>query len=148
MITQRFPEVGIYFDLTELRGYAYHTGLVFAAYADGHGSALANGGRYDDVGRVFGPARPATGFNTDVKTLINFVYGDESVGLSSSDGANADGVVEKIQAIAAPIINDAALWKEVQALRAQGKIVVNVQPQQLDHYQQRLVSTSDAWVVR
>ena len=148
VIALRFPEVGIYFDLTELRGYAYHTGLVFAAYADGHGSALANGGRYDDVGQVFGAARPATGFNTDVKTLINFIYGDESAGLSPSDGENADGVVEKIQAIAAPIIHDAALWEEVQALRAQGKIVVNVQAQQLDHYQQRLVSTSDGWVVR
>ena len=64
------PEVNIYCDLAELRGYHYHTGLVFAAYVPGHGRALANGGRYDDVGRVFGRARPATGFSADIKALL------------------------------------------------------------------------------
>ena len=57
----RFPHIAPHFDLAELRGYHYHTGIVFAAYAPGHGRALANGGRYDDVGAVFGRARPATG---------------------------------------------------------------------------------------
>ena len=56
------PDLDIYFDLAELRGYHYHTGIVFAAYVPGHGQALANGGRYNDVGAVFGRARPATGF--------------------------------------------------------------------------------------
>lgn len=66
----RSPGVTLHFDLCELHGYHYHTGLVFAAYAPGQGEALANGGRYDDIGQVFGRARPATGFNTDLKALL------------------------------------------------------------------------------
>ncbi len=57
-IRRQRPELDIYFDLAELRGYHYHTGLVFAAYVRGHGQALANGGRYDNVGRGVRP-RPA-----------------------------------------------------------------------------------------
>jgi ATP phosphoribosyltransferase regulatory subunit len=64
-IEARMPQVDLYFDLSELRGFHYHTGLVFSALAPGCGQALANGGRYDDIGEVFGRGRPATGFNTD-----------------------------------------------------------------------------------
>ena len=64
-----FPEVSIYIDLAELRGFRYHTGLVFAAYISGLGSAVAKGGRYDNVGAVFGRARPATGFAVELKAL-------------------------------------------------------------------------------
>jgi ATP phosphoribosyltransferase regulatory subunit len=59
-IRRQSPAIDIYFDLAELRGYHYHTGLVFAAYVAGCGQALANGGRYNDVGAVYGRARPAT----------------------------------------------------------------------------------------
>ncbi len=69
-IRRQRPDLDIYFDLAELRGYHYHTGIVFAAYVPGHGQALANGGRYNDVGAVFGRARPATGFATDLKALM------------------------------------------------------------------------------
>ena len=72
-IAARMPDVNLYFDLSELRGYHYHTGLVFAALAPGHGQAVANGGRYDDIGEVFGRARPATGFNTDLKALLGYL---------------------------------------------------------------------------
>ncbi|QTF91713.1 ATP phosphoribosyltransferase regulatory subunit [Halomonas sp. BM-2019] len=65
------PEVEPYFDLGELRGYAYHTGMMFAAYVPGYGQALAKGGRYDDTGRAFGRARPATGFSMDLKQLAS-----------------------------------------------------------------------------
>ncbi|WP_404414573.1 ATP phosphoribosyltransferase regulatory subunit [Marinospirillum sp.] len=64
-----YPEVNLYLDLSELRGYHYHTGLVFAAYVPQFGQALAKGGRYDEIGGVFGRARPATGFSTDLKIL-------------------------------------------------------------------------------
>ncbi len=57
------------YDLTELRGYGYHNGVVFAAYVDGRSHAVAQGGRYDEVGRVFGRARPATGFSMDLREL-------------------------------------------------------------------------------
>ncbi|HEY9098230.1 MAG TPA: ATP phosphoribosyltransferase regulatory subunit [Thiobacillus sp.] len=57
------------YDLAELRGYGYHSGVVFAAYAGGRSHAIAQGGRYDEVGRVFGRARPATGFSLDLREL-------------------------------------------------------------------------------
>lgn len=66
-----YPEVNLYLDLSELRGYHYHTGLVFAAYVPQLGQALAKGGRYDEIGSVFGRARPATGFSTDLKVLAS-----------------------------------------------------------------------------
>ncbi len=65
----RRPGLAVHFDLAELRGYRYHTGVVFAAFVPGHGREIARGGRYDDIGRVFGNARPATGFSTDLKIL-------------------------------------------------------------------------------
>ena len=68
-VAERIPSVTLHFDLAELRGYHYHTGLVFAAYTPGRGQAIALGGRYDGIGRVFGQARPATGFSTDLRTL-------------------------------------------------------------------------------
>ena len=74
------PELDIYFDLAELRGYHYHTGIVFAAYVPGHGQALANGGRYNDVGAVFGRARPATGFATDLKALMALLPASDGSG--------------------------------------------------------------------
>jgi len=57
------------YDLAELRGYGYHNGVVFAAYSGGRSHAIAQGGRYDEVGRVFGQARPATGFSLDLREL-------------------------------------------------------------------------------
>ena len=57
------------FDLAELRGYHYHSGVVFDAYCDGVTGAVARGGRYDEVGKAFGRARPATGFSIDLRNL-------------------------------------------------------------------------------
>lgn len=57
-------------DLAELRGYGYHSGVVFAAYTGGHSRALALGGRYDEAGKAFGRARPATGFSLDLRELV------------------------------------------------------------------------------
>jgi ATP phosphoribosyltransferase regulatory subunit len=62
--------VELSFDLTELRGAFYHTGLLFAAYAPGWSGELARGGRYDNIGRRFGRARPATGFSLDLRDLV------------------------------------------------------------------------------
>ena len=69
-IRQRMPNLPIHFDLAELHGYNYHTGILFAAYVPGQGREIARGGRYDHIGKVFGRARPATGFSTDLKTLL------------------------------------------------------------------------------
>jgi ATP phosphoribosyltransferase regulatory subunit len=61
------------FDLAELRGYHYHSGVVFDAYCDGVSGAVARGGRYDEVGKAFGRARPATGFSIDLRSLAGAV---------------------------------------------------------------------------
>ena len=63
------PGVDAAYDLAELRGYHYHSGIVFAAYTNGRSQAIAQGGRYDEVGKVFGRARPATGFSLDLREL-------------------------------------------------------------------------------
>ena len=70
MLSQGYPEISVGFDFCELRGYNYHTGLVFAAYVPGHGDAIAKGGRYDAIGSDFGRARPATGFSLDIRALV------------------------------------------------------------------------------
>ena len=61
------------FDLAELRGYHYHSGVVFDAYCDGVPGAVARGGRYDEVGKAFGRARPATGFSIDLRSLAGMM---------------------------------------------------------------------------
>lgn len=111
----RYPELPLYFDLAELRGYTFHTGLVFAAFLPGQGQEIARGGRYDNIGEVFGRARPATGFSTDLKTLISL---SSEVTQVSTD------------AIAAPYSDDAALLAKVSELRAAGNTVVTILPGQ------------------
>ncbi len=69
-LRERFADVPLHFDLAELRGYHYHTGVVFAAFVPGSGQEVARGGRYDNIGRDFGRARPATGFSADLKALM------------------------------------------------------------------------------
>lgn len=115
-IASRMPDVNVYFDLSELRGYHYHTGLVFAALAPGHGQAVANGGRYDDIGAVFGRARPATGFNTDLKALLGYLSSPEDE-LGGGIFAPDSSTLSADQAT--------ALWQKVQQLRAMGERVVS-----------------------
>ena len=114
-VQRRFPRLHLHFDLAELRGYHYHTGLVFSAYTPGHGKAVARGGRYDDVGRVFGRARPATGFSADLKTLLALGRGPAE---------------EPSTPIFAPRSDDPALEALVGALRNQGEPVVSELPGQ------------------
>jgi ATP phosphoribosyltransferase regulatory subunit len=103
------PEVSI--DLADLRGYQYHSGMMFTAYVDALSQPIARGGRYDHVGQAFGRARPATGFSIDLLTLA---------GLSTD--------LEERSAIVAPWISDAGLSAAIQALRAAGEIVVQLAP--------------------
>lgn len=95
------------FDLAELRGYHYHSGVVFAAYAAGWANAVALGGRYDEVGKTFGRPRPATGFSMDLRALV---------------AALPTQPLPK--AILAPYVQDAALQDKISILRAQGEVVV------------------------
>lgn len=114
-LNSEIPEVALHFDLGELRGYNYHTGVVFAAYLPGQGQAIAMGGRYDHIGEVFGRARPATGFSTDLKQLMQL----------------GEGTSETIRvAIYAPADNDQALQQKITQLRAAGERVISALPGQ------------------
>lgn len=95
------------FDLAELRGYHYHSGMVFAAYSPDHIGALAMGGRYDQIGQIFGRARPATGFSLDMRALV------ASLQLSELE-----------KGILAPHDADPLLQESIEQLRAQGEIVI------------------------
>jgi ATP phosphoribosyltransferase regulatory subunit len=69
-IAREFPALPLHIDLAELRGYRYHTGLVFAAYVEGAGREIARAGRYDGAGAEYGRPRPATGFSADLNELM------------------------------------------------------------------------------
>jgi ATP phosphoribosyltransferase regulatory subunit len=107
-IAQRYPEAELYFDLGEVRGYHYLTGLVFAAFAPGLGNPIASGGRYDHIGEVFGRARPATGFALDICAI-------SKLNLWPAAAKTAIAVTDN---------GDVRQWQAVQLLRAQGEQVV------------------------
>ncbi len=104
-------DVSVSFDLSELRGYHYHSGMVFAAYAQGYKGPLALGGRYDEVGLAFGRARPATGFSLDLRGVVT-----------------ALAPAQLPLAIFAPAQADASLSLKIAALRAEGHIVIQALP--------------------
>ncbi len=114
-LRRHLPHLVLHFDLAELRGYRYHTGVVFAVYVPGHSQAVAQGGRYDDIGRVFGRARPATGFSTDLKTLVM---------LGTPDGEPERG------AILAPVDQSPELRRLIGRLREEGERVIEYLPEQ------------------
>lgn len=111
VIAERYPAINIYFDLSELRGYHYHTGIVFAAYTEGFGDAIANGGRYDHIGEAFGRARPATGFGVNLTSVMRVSH--------TASHAATTGIY-----VPAEETDTGAQWQAVQALRAQGERVV------------------------
>jgi len=98
----------VYIDLAELRGYRYYTGVVFSAFMPGQGQALAQGGRYDGIGRAFGRARAATGFSTDLRRLLRLVPAD----------------VAGLKGILAPHTGAHGLDEKIATLRAAGECVV------------------------
>jgi ATP phosphoribosyltransferase regulatory subunit len=128
------------FDLGDLRGYAYYSGMRFGIYTAGASDALARGGRYDEVGAVFGRNRPAVGFSLDVKELV--------------------GVVRRRPlkaAIRAPWLDNSAdasaLRTAVAQLRREGETVVCVLPgheSEVDefHCDRELALQAGRWVVR
>ncbi len=89
-IQKYWPQITVGVDATELRGYHYHTGLVFAVYAPHFATPIAKGGRYDGVGRAFGRARPATGFSCDLYTLTGYLPEDVQKIIVAPSGQDAD----------------------------------------------------------
>ncbi|MBT9506943.1 ATP phosphoribosyltransferase regulatory subunit [Rhodoferax sp.] len=124
------------FDLADLRGYAYYTGARFSIYAQGASDALVRGGRYDEVGAVFGRNRPATGFSLDVKALV---------GVLPAPPLRA--------AIRAPWREATDLRTAIASLRVKGETVVCALPgheSEVDefHCDRELIQVAGQWVVK
>ena len=115
VLQSRVSNINLHFDLAELRGYRFHTGVVFAAYLPGQGQEVARGGRYDEIGEVFGRSRPATGFSTDLKTLINL---------------GTQSAIEDKNGILAPSDAGTDLQALIEKLRAEGECVIRLLPGQ------------------
>jgi ATP phosphoribosyltransferase regulatory subunit len=98
--------IAVRFDLAELPGSYYHTGLVFNVYARGFTNAVARGGRYDSVGEKFGRSRPATGFSIDLRGLTAVPFPARNAGILAPQG------------------DDPALLVAIRSLREQGEIVI------------------------
>ena len=128
--------VRVSFDLADLRGYAYYSGARFAIYVPGASDALVRGGRYDEVGAVFGRNRPAAGFSLDVRELV--------------DVAPARPLRA---AIRAPWSVSAELRQAIALLRTQGETVVCALPgatSEIDEFlcDRELVKQADRWIVQ
>jgi ATP phosphoribosyltransferase regulatory subunit len=127
-------ELPLSFDLSDLRGYHYHNGVVFAAYYPGFPSAIALGGRYDGAGKAFGRDRPATGFSMDLREVVRLTRAEPPPGV-----------------IVAPHVANAQLADLVSVLREQGEIVVELLPGE-SHPEgllcdRQLVERDGRWVV-
>lgn len=117
-VATRYPQAKLYFDLSELRGYHYLTGIVFGAFAPGAGTAIGRGGRYDQVGEAFGRARPARGFAVDLSAVRR---------LLTVAKKPATGIF-----VPAPLV--ASAWKYIQAQRDSGeRVVCGVAEQTIPH---------------
>jgi ATP phosphoribosyltransferase regulatory subunit len=106
------PELPFSIDLSDLRGYHYHNGVVFAAYCPGYPAAIALGGRYDGAGKTFGRARPATGFSMDLREVARLV----------------PAAKEQAGILAPNIGHDKQLAVHIASLRESGEIVVELLP--------------------
>ena len=103
-----YPSLAVSFDLSELRGYHYHTGVVFATFIPGVGREIARGGRYDNIGEFFGRARAATGFSSDLRLLTSLAKQEK----------------EDRKVVYAPLADDPSLFETVRDLRASGMTVI------------------------
>ena len=135
-LASRLDGASVTFDLADLRGYAYYSGARFAIYAPGASDALVRGGRYDEVGAVFGRNRPAAGFSLDIKQVV---------GVVPPRALKA--------AIRAPWGEAADVNAAIGELRSAGETVVCVLPgheSEVDefHCDRELVRVAGRWVVQ
>lgn len=113
VLQQRYPQANLYFDLSELRGYHYYTGIIFGAFAPGVGNAIANGGRYDHIGEAFGRARPASGFAADLSAISRINLNGQALGVQT-----------ETPGIFARSSENEFLWDVIKELRSKGERVV------------------------
>ena len=128
------------FDLADLRGYAYYSGARFAIYVPGATDAVVRGGRYDEVGAVFGRNRPAVGFSLDVKELAQVAVRRPLRGAIRAPWADSLG-------------DAGTLRSAIAQLRSRGETVVCVMPgheSEADEFlcDRELARAGDQWVVK
>lgn len=133
-LLSRFSDIEIYCDLSELRGYNYHTGIVFAAYVGHSGQALAKGGRYDHIGEVFGRRRGATGFD--------IVLNDLSAGAGLAREKKKTVIALKNRQA-----TEQSRWEKVQSLRSEGYIVIESGDLR-EEYDFELVYDTNEWKLK
>jgi ATP phosphoribosyltransferase regulatory subunit len=135
-LARHLEGVQVHFDLADLGGYAYYSGLRFAIYAAGSSGPIVRGGRYDEIGAAFGRKRPAVGFSLDIKTLVEVV---EPRPLHPAIRADW---------------SEAPAWScAVAALRQQGETVVCQlpgHPAEIDEFNcdRELVEVAGQWVLK
>ncbi len=130
------PDISVHIDLAELRGFRYHTGIVFSLYASQTAALLAKGGRYDGIGKVFGQNRPATGFSADLRKFVRLLP-----------------VTKQLprECILAPSNSDPDLHACIEQLRASGKRVIVVSSDMVESIcptaRQQLVKKNGEWLL-
>lgn len=134
-LADALADLPVSFDLADLRGYHYHSGVAYAAYCDGSAAAIARGGRYDEVGKAYGRSRPATGFSMDLRELVRLSPATKSAG-----------------AILVPWPEDDALHAEAERLRAGGERVILALPGHEGTWREagcdrRLTQRDGAWII-
>ncbi|RXZ38402.1 ATP phosphoribosyltransferase regulatory subunit [Oxalobacteraceae bacterium CAVE-383] len=136
LLIEQAADADVIIDLADLRGYHYHSGVMFAAYVPGLPNAVARGGRYDHVGEAFGRARPATGFSMDLRELARLTPG-----------------AARKAAVRAPWGTEPGLQQKITELRAAGEIVIQSLPghdNDLDEFDcDRAVVRQDGnWIIK
>jgi len=139
LLKRYYPQLNINIDLAELRGHAYHTGIIYAVYTPQRGHSIARGGRYDGIGKAFDNNRPATGFSTDLHTLASLSKHHENKQMGT--------------AILAPYALDEALDVLIAQLRHDGEVVIrqlskdtSITPKQ-QGCNRKITQQDDQWVV-
>ena len=136
VLQESMPDLPLSFDLADLRGYHYHNGVVFSAYFEGVSGAIAQGGRYDGIGKAFGRARPATGFSLDLRPIARLTRQERAA-----------------SAVLAPnSADDPRLSSRIEELRASGVIVVELLPGESECEgplcDKRLVKENEQWIIQ
>ena len=136
VLIEQAGDADVIIDLADLRGYHYHSGVMFAAYVPGLPNAVARGGRYDHVGEAFGRARPATGFSMDLRELARLTPG-----------------APRKAAVRAPWSTEPGLQQKITELREAGEIVIQSLPghdNDLDEFDcdRAVVRQGGNWIIK
>ncbi|HHT01044.1 MAG TPA: hypothetical protein ENK73_09370 [Thiomicrospira sp.] len=126
--------IAIHLDMADMRGYQYHTGIIFACYSGGTLQPIAKGGRYDNIGSVFGLALPATGFSLDLRSALDLLK---------------DVQLNVKETVFAPLVSDKSLQDAIADLKSKGfRVIKSYDLNSLQAGDKKLVLESGQWSVQ